>query len=270
MKLTFCALQERLRDPAMTALLVLEIAIMFVMSPLRALGIAAPPTVIVSLVLLVVIVVVVLSRSRGAVVLVLASVALNVTGTLLHLIDPSAATEVLRTVGEVLARGVLGWIVATAVFAPGKITHYRIQGAIVLYLDVAMTFGALYRLLAELSPGAFQGLAAGPNDPAFIGAITYFSLSALTTAGFGDILPVHPFARCLANLEAIIGQLYPATLLARIVTLELAHRRGRSRRLDGEAWRPARALADAAGDESWVPRRREAAGARVTAASESL
>jgi hypothetical protein len=36
---------------------------------------------------------------------------------------------------------------------------------------------------------------------------------------------VHPFARSLANLEGIIGQLYPATLLARIVTLELEHRR---------------------------------------------
>jgi hypothetical protein len=37
---------------------------------------------------------------------------------------------------------------------------------------------------------------------------------------------VHPFARSLVNLESIIGQLYPATLLARLVTLELqAHRR---------------------------------------------
>jgi hypothetical protein len=53
----------------------------------------------------------------------------------------------------------------------------------------------------------------------------YFSLTTLTTTGFGDITPVHPFARSLANLEAIIGQLYPATILARLVTLELEHRR---------------------------------------------
>ncbi|MGB6752354.1 MAG: hypothetical protein WBE71_07210 [Xanthobacteraceae bacterium] len=37
-------------------------------------------------------------------------------------------------------------------------------------------------------------------------------------------MPVHPFATGLANVEAIIGQLYPATLLARLVTLELEHR----------------------------------------------
>lgn len=42
---------------------------------------------------------------------------------------------------------------------------------------------------------------------------------------YGDIYPVHPVARSLCNLETIIGQLYPATLLARLVTLELEGRR---------------------------------------------
>ena len=229
MNLTFRDLQDKLRDPAMTALLVLETAAMFVMSPLRAVGVAITPTIIVPLVFLVITVVVLLSRSKGAIALLLGAVALNLTGTLMHQANPSAFTAVLRAVGEVTARGALGWVVAVAVFAPGKITHFRIQGAVVLYLNFAMIFIALYRLLAEISPGAFQGLATEPNDPGFVAALTYFSLSALTTAGFGDIVPLHPFARCLANLEAIIGQLYPATLLARIVTLELAHRRVRGR-----------------------------------------
>jgi hypothetical protein len=37
----------------------------------------------------------------------------------------------------------------------------------------------------------------------------------------GEIVPVHPIARSLCNVESIIGQLYPATLLARLVTLEI-------------------------------------------------
>jgi hypothetical protein len=41
--------------------------------------------------------------------------------------------------------------------------------------------------------------------------------------GYGDIVPLHPLALSLANVEAIIGQIYPATLLARFVTLELTH-----------------------------------------------
>jgi hypothetical protein len=56
-------------------------------------------------------------------------------------------------------------------------------------------------------------------------ALLYFSFTTLTTAGFGDITPLHPLARNLANLESVIGQLYPATLLARLVSLELEHRR---------------------------------------------
>jgi hypothetical protein len=36
---------------------------------------------------------------------------------------------------------------------------------------------------------------------------------------------MHPYARSLASIEAIIGQLYPAILLARLVTLELEDRR---------------------------------------------
>ncbi len=46
----------------------------------------------------------------------------------------------------------------------------------------------------------------------------------LTTTGYGDVFPLHPIARSLCNLEAVIGQLYPATLLARLVTLEMAQR----------------------------------------------
>jgi len=53
----------------------------------------------------------------------------------------------------------------------------------------------------------------------------YFSFSTLTTMGFGDIVPVNPFARSLANLEAVVGQLYLATTVARLVTLQLEDRR---------------------------------------------
>jgi hypothetical protein len=56
-------------------------------------------------------------------------------------------------------------------------------------------------------------------------ALTYFSFATLTTTGYGDLVPVHPLARSLANLEAVIGQLFPATLLARIVALHLEHSR---------------------------------------------
>ena len=53
----------------------------------------------------------------------------------------------------------------------------------------------------------------------------YFSLTTLTTTGYGDIVALDPFARSLANLESVIGQFYLAITVARLVTLELEDRR---------------------------------------------
>jgi hypothetical protein len=53
----------------------------------------------------------------------------------------------------------------------------------------------------------------------------YFSLSTLTTAGYGDIVPVDPFARTPAKLKAVLGQFYLTIATARHVRLGLADRR---------------------------------------------
>lgn len=59
------------------------------------------------------------------------------------------------------------------------------------------------------------------DTPTLPSTLVYFSFGTLTTAGAGDLAPLHPITRSLTNVEAMIGQLYPATLLARIVTLEI-------------------------------------------------
>jgi hypothetical protein len=43
----------------------------------------------------------------------------------------------------------------------------------------------------------------------------------MTTTGYGDIVAADPFARSLANLEAVAGQFFLAITVARLVTLEL-------------------------------------------------
>jgi Ion channel len=43
-----------------------------------------------------------------------------------------------------------------------------------------------------------------------------FQLVTLTSVGYGDIVPLHPVVRGIANVEAIVGQLHPAALLARL------------------------------------------------------
>ena len=49
----------------------------------------------------------------------------------------------------------------------------------------------------------------------------WYCLVTLTTVGYGDFAPVDPLIRGFSNIEAIVGQLYPATLLARLVSSEV-------------------------------------------------
>ena len=133
----------------------------------------------------------------------------------------------LRRGGNILAFSALTWVVAHAVYAPGRITFHRLQGAVVLYLNIATIFASAFSLIWELSPGAFANLVAPAGGPEEFATMLYFSLTTLTTTGYGDIVPVDPFARSLANLESVLGQFYLAITVARLVTLELEDRRRR-------------------------------------------
>ena len=90
-----------------------------------------------------------------------------------------------------------------------------------LFLDlIALAFGTLLVFVGLSLPDAFKGITF-ENNPALANSVYYLSFVTLTSTGYGDIVPLHPIARSLCNLESVIGQLYPATLLARLVTLEL-------------------------------------------------
>ena len=51
----------------------------------------------------------------------------------------------------------------------------------------------------------------------------YFSFVTMTTLGYGDIVPTVPFARVVATLQAVVGQMYLTALVARLVGLHIAH-----------------------------------------------
>ena len=101
-------------------------------------------------------------------------------------------------------------------FAPGEITFQRIQGSIVVYLLVGLIFSYVFHAIYLFAgPSSFNNInATGLKE------FLYFSFTSLSTMGYGDITPVHPLARALANFEALIGQLYPAILIARLVSME--------------------------------------------------
>lgn len=111
-------------------------------------------------------------------------------------------------------------VVLVYVFREGQITSYRIQGAVAAYLMLAMSFAMAYFLLEFLTPGSFRfGDRTLSLSSSSWTDFYYFSITTLTTLGYGDVLPLTPPARNLAMAEALIGQLYPAILLARMVSL---------------------------------------------------
>ncbi len=194
---------------------------LFVVAPLGAAHAAQIRPFSVGIVILLAGGLVVVSRSVVPVVAIIAAVGILGASLIMQARGGHAALDqCLEATSWLLVGFVIIWVVARAVFAAGRVTYHRVIGAILLYLTIGFVFVALFTLVSALYPGSFSGLPAIdrvslPSD------LVYFSFTTLTTVGFGDIVPVHPFARSLTNVEAIFGQLYPATLLARMVTLQI-------------------------------------------------
>jgi voltage-gated potassium channel Kch len=214
---------DRLREPSLTALLLAQIFVIFVATPMAAAGYGIPWFVIGLVALITLTVIVIVSPDRRAMRTIFAAIVLSWLATVAHEEHRSALTAWLAATTGVLAWLLVCAIVLRVVFGPGRVTIFRIQGAIILYLAVASMFAEFYRLIDFVTLHAFTGMAAG-TDAAVAGATTYFSLTTLTSTGYGDIVPLHPLARSLANFEGVIGQLYPATVIARLITLQLESR----------------------------------------------
>ena len=216
-------LRQRWSDPLLTALTVLLVIMLFVAAPLQASGVLIFQAFELVFAVVLIAGAFVMSGSRRVVAAMLVSLAMATIGAIYRIRSPSDL-DINLFAGAWLVMGItMGWVVTGAVFAPGRITYHRVMGAVLLYLTIAVIFVPLYAFAGSTIPNAFNGIAM-QDTPALASNLIYFSFVTLTTTGYGDVFPVHPIARALCNVEAIIGQLYPATLLARLVTLEMAHR----------------------------------------------
>ena len=144
-------------------------------------------------------IVVLLSHRPGAI----AAILLGLAGS--RVLGPSVAASLLRHGGNILAfSALLSWVVLHAVYAPGRITLHRLQGAFVVYLNFAVIFASAFSPIWDLSPAGFANLPAPERGEGDLAPMLYFSLTTLTTIGYGDIMPIDPFARSLANLVAAV------------------------------------------------------------------
>jgi hypothetical protein len=105
------------------------------------------------------------------------------------------------------------------VLAGGRVTTNHLFGAMSVYLLLGVTWALVLGTLQRLIPGSFEGLSTGsPSE------FLYLSFVTLATLGYGDITPVHPIARTVVYLEAVVGQLYVAVLIASLVSRHVAGR----------------------------------------------
>jgi hypothetical protein len=217
-------LQKEYSDRLLSVLTVLLLIMLFVVAPFHAAGIEMFEAFGAIVALVMVAGVFVISASPMATLVIVAGFSLNVFVVIARLIRPSTYDLYLVATAWFVIVCTLAIVVARTVFAQGRVSFHRIVGAVLLYLLIALAFVSLFMLVGLQIPNAFSGLVFEDNEK-LASNLIYFSFVTLTSTGYGDIYPIHPIARSLCNLETIIGQLYPATLLARLVSLEIAGRR---------------------------------------------
>jgi len=217
-------LQKQYSDPLLTVLTFLLLVMLFVVAPFEAAGLKIFELFGVVVGVAMIAGVFVMSSSVAATAVVFGGFLLNAVVVVARLNGRFSYDLYLIAIAWLSIVCTVGFVVARKVFGPGPVTYHRIVGAVLLYMLIAMAFVSLFTVVGLWVPNAFNGMALEDNQKMSSNLI-YFSFVTLTSTGYGDIFPVHPVARSLCNLETIIGQLYPATLLARLVTLEIEGRR---------------------------------------------
>ena len=157
---------------------------------------------------------------KAFVALVFVTVFVRVAGELF----PSRLLETLDAILVLATSIALAALLFVRVMRDGRINVHRILGACGTFLLMGLVFAQAYKLIALYVPHAFA-IGGTPVDAAAMAyKFVYYSFITLTSTGYGDITPVHPYARSLATFEALSGQLYLAVLIARLVGLEMAWR----------------------------------------------
>src|SRR5262249_34513314 len=116
------------------------------------------------------------------------------------------------------------------IFSKQRVTIDTLCASLCIYLLLGFVWALGYCALSVCNDSAFT-FSPPVEEPAPVMQMgrgnsihaLYYSLSTLTTLGYGDIVPRSSGARVLAVLEAIVGQLYLTVLVARLVGLHIVH-----------------------------------------------
>jgi hypothetical protein len=122
-------------------------------------------------------------------------------------------TSGLAAIGAAILLVVLLVAVLDRVLRHRTVTLQTIFGAMCAYFLIGLAFSSAYAAMNAFSSEPVFGESV--NESVY----SYFSFVTLTTVGFGDYTAVTDFARRVVAIEAVAGQLFIATTLARLVSL---------------------------------------------------
>jgi Ion channel len=108
------------------------------------------------------------------------------------------------------------WLVAQRLVSAERVDAELLCSAVGAYLLLGIFWAVTYEIISLAAPAAFAGPHGLAPDRS---ALLYFSFTTLTTTGYGDITAVNPIVRMWSIFEAIIGTMYNATVIARLVSL---------------------------------------------------
>ncbi|MBF9142683.1 potassium channel family protein [Hymenobacter properus] len=202
--------QDAAREPALSVLLAVQVVFIFVVEPLVNTGVLPHWLLEVFQLLLPLVSFFVMPRRSKVRPLILLTAGPILA---LELIEDGVFAGLLLRMLVTVAITIL---VARAVFRAENVTTHQLLGAVVVYLNLALLFMGIFSAIRHAVPAAFETFTHQPLKP---GELLYYSITTLTSTGYGDLLPVHPLARSMSNLEAVSGQLFLGTFLARVVTL---------------------------------------------------
>ena len=131
---------------------------------------------------------------------------------ILRLADESGAGGALASLWTALILSLAAILLVRRVISQPEINGQSIYGVLSAYMIIGLIFSAVYVAMWKFS-GSFFVAGEKPNTQNF----QYFSFTTLTTLGYGDFTAAGDGGRAVAVLEAIIGQMFLATLVARLV-----------------------------------------------------
>jgi hypothetical protein len=108
-------------------------------------------------------------------------------------------------------------LIVRRVLAKRTVTVQSIFGAISAYMIIGLMFAAFYAAIWRLGGGSFFAGQQTAEHQTSTQTIQYFSFTTLTTLGYGDFTAASDGGRAVAVIEALIGQVFLATLVARLV-----------------------------------------------------